>query len=79
MSINIESHLVETRVFKPSKDFSKNSYISSLAEYQELYRKSIKNPEKFWAQQAAELLTVAEEVEDSPRLERAFRKVVRRR
>src|ERR1700675_809905 len=56
MSNNIESHLIENRVFKPAKAFSKTAQISSLAEYQELYRKSIKNPEKFWAQQAVELL-----------------------
>jgi acetyl-CoA synthetase len=56
MSLNIESHLIENRVFKPAKAFAKKAHISSLAEYQELYRKSIKNPEKFWAQQAEELL-----------------------
>ena len=57
MSSNIESHLVENRVFKPKKDFSKKAHISSLEQYRELYRKSIKNPEKFWAEQAAENLT----------------------
>src|SRR6202051_1724241 len=56
MSLNIESHLIENRVFKPTKAFSKEAHISSFVEYQELYRKSIKNPEKFWAQQATELL-----------------------
>src|ERR1700692_1241447 len=56
MSTNIESHLIEKRVFKPKKDFAKKAHIGSLAEYQEIYRKSIKNPEKFWAQQASELL-----------------------
>src|SRR3984893_2854049 len=56
MNTNIESHLIENRVFKPAKSFSKNAYISSFAQYQELYRKSIKNPEKFLAQQAAKLL-----------------------
>src|SRR5260370_1819535 len=56
MSTNIESHLIENRVFKPAKSFSKNAYISSFEQYQELYRKSMKNPEKFFAQQAAELL-----------------------
>ncbi len=56
MSTNIESHLIENRVFKPAKSFSKNAYISSFEQYQELYRKSIKNPEKFFAQHAAELL-----------------------
>jgi acetyl-CoA synthetase len=56
MSTNIESHLVENRLFKPPKSFSKNAYIKSFQEYEELYRKSIKNPEKFWGQQASEFL-----------------------
>ncbi|HEX7194458.1 MAG TPA: AMP-binding protein, partial [Chthoniobacterales bacterium] len=56
MSTNIESHLIENRLFKPPKAFSKRAYVKNLAEYEELYRKSIKNPEKFWAQQASELL-----------------------
>ncbi len=53
---NIESHLIEKRVFKPSKDFSKKAYVGSMAEYQQLYKESIKNPEKFWGKQAS-LLT----------------------
>ena len=56
MSSHIESHLVENRVFKPSKSFTKRALISDFDEYEELYRKSIKNPEKFWGQQAEELL-----------------------
>ena len=52
----IESHLIENRTFKPAKGFSKRSYISSFERYQDLYRKSIKNPESFWSQQASELL-----------------------
>ena len=79
MSINIESHLIENRVFKPKKAFSKKAHISSLAEYQELYRKSIENPKKFWAQQASETSPVAEKVEDGSRVERTLRKVVRGR
>ena len=55
MSTNIESHLVENRVFKPSKEFSKQAYVGSMAEYRKLYEESIKSPEKFWARQAAEL------------------------
>jgi len=54
---NIESHLSEKRVFKPAKAFAKNAHISSFAEYEERYRKSIKNPDKFWAKEAGDLLT----------------------
>jgi acetyl-CoA synthetase len=56
LSNNIESRLIENRVFKPAKAFSKNAYISSFEEYQALYRRSIKDPEGFWSEQASELL-----------------------
>jgi acetyl-CoA synthetase len=56
MSAHIESHLVENRVFKPSKEFVKSARIKSFAEYKKLYAESIKSPEKFWAEQAADLL-----------------------
>jgi acetyl-CoA synthetase len=55
-SDNIESHLIENRVFNPTKTFSKKAYISSFELYRDLYRESIKNPEEFWSQQASELL-----------------------
>jgi acetyl-CoA synthetase len=50
------SHLVENRVFKPSKDFSKKARIGSLAEYKALWEESIYKPEKFWAREASELV-----------------------
>ena len=56
MSTHIESHLVEKRVFKPSKEFVKGARIRSFAEYKKIYAESIKSPEKFWAKQAADLL-----------------------
>ncbi|MGA7391316.1 MAG: acetate--CoA ligase [Terrimicrobiaceae bacterium] len=55
MSTDIESHLVEKRVFKPSKEFAKRAHLRSFAEYKRLYEESIKSPEKFWTKQAAEL------------------------
>ena len=56
MSKNIESHLVENRVFKPSKEFSKKARIQALAQYREMWEESIDKPEKFWAREAAELI-----------------------
>jgi acetyl-CoA synthetase len=53
---NIESHLVEKRVFKPSKEFSKKARIGSLAEYKSLWEESVKRPDKFWAREASELV-----------------------
>ena len=55
MSKNIESHLVEKRVFKASKDFSKNARIKSLAQYKRIHAESLANPDSFWAKEASEL------------------------
>jgi len=55
MSNNIESHLIENRVFKPSKEFSKKARIQSLAQYRKMWEESIKKPDKFWAREAADL------------------------
>src|SRR5213083_724891 len=56
MHDNIESHLVEKRIFKSPGDFAKNARIKSLAQYQRMYRESIRQPAKFWAREASELL-----------------------
>ncbi len=53
---NIESHLKETRVFKPSDRFVQRALIPSLEQYRELYQQSIQDPEGFWDKQATELL-----------------------
>ena len=55
MSDNIETHLHEKRVFKPSKDFSKKARVSTMAEYKRLHEESIKKPNTFWAREAKEL------------------------
>ena len=56
MAENIESHLVENRVFKPAREFAKNARIKSLEQYRRMYRESINRPEKFWAREACELV-----------------------
>ncbi len=45
----------EKRVFKPSKEFSSKAHIKSFKEYQDIYKKSIRNPKKFWAEKAKQL------------------------
>src|SRR5437660_595017 len=52
ISTNITSVLHETRVFPPSKDFSKGAHIKSLAHYRKLYGESIRSPDKFWGRAA---------------------------
>jgi acetyl-CoA synthetase len=54
-SENIESHLVEKRVFKPSKQFAKKARIGSMSQYKKLWEESIKRPDKFWSREASEL------------------------
>ena len=56
MANNIESHLIEKRVFKPARAFAKKARIGSFEEYRRLYRESIKKPDKFWAREAKELV-----------------------
>jgi acetyl-CoA synthetase len=56
MHDNIESHLIEKRVFRPPKEFAKKARIKSPDQYRRMYRESIKRPEKFWAREARELI-----------------------
>ena len=44
--------LQEKRVFKPSKDFSKQAHIGSMAQYRDMYEESVKRPAKFWTKVA---------------------------
>lgn len=52
MSKAIHSVLNEHRRFPPSQEFSERARISSLSQYEELYRRSIDEPEQFWSEVA---------------------------
>ena len=52
---DIDSTLRENRVFPPSPEFSAQAHIQSLAQYEALYKRSIEDPEGFWAEAAQEL------------------------
>jgi acetyl-CoA synthetase len=56
MHDNIESHLVEKRVFKPPGNFSRRARIKGLGQYRRMYRESMRQPAKFWAREASELV-----------------------
>ncbi len=56
-SSKIESHLQENRLFKPSKQAQKNAHVKSMKEYKKLYKRSMDDPEGFWAERADALLT----------------------
>ena len=55
MAKNIESHLIENRIFKPSTEFSKKARVGSMAEYKKMHAESVNKPDKFWAREAKEL------------------------
>jgi acetyl-CoA synthetase len=44
----IESSLQETRLFPPPAALSGSAHIQSMDQYQQMYRESIDDPEKFW-------------------------------
>ncbi|MBI5180303.1 MAG: acetate--CoA ligase [Nitrospirae bacterium] len=52
----IDVLMEEERKFPPPKTFSKMAHIKSLKQYKDLYKKSIKNPDAFWAKMAKEFL-----------------------
>ncbi len=52
---DLDSVLRENRVFPPTEEFSQRAYIGSLDEYERLYKRSIDDPEGFWAEAAREL------------------------
>ncbi|MBW2976692.1 acetate--CoA ligase [Candidatus Woesearchaeota archaeon] len=51
----ITSIMEEKRVFYPPKGFSKKACIKSMQDYEKLYKKSIEDPEAFWAEKASHL------------------------
>lgn len=52
---NLDSSLRENRVFEPTQEFRSKAHISSLEQYEEMYRRSVEEPERFWAEAASEL------------------------
>jgi acetyl-CoA synthetase len=51
----IHSFLKEARLFPPPPGFSDRAHVKSLAEYREIYARSVSDPEGFWAEQAETL------------------------
>lgn len=47
-------------VFAPNETISKNAYVSSFEQYQELYKKSIDDPQSFWGEIAKQFYWEAE-------------------
>lgn len=54
--MKIDTLLQENRLIQPPPFFTKNAHISSVAEYNAMYKESIDFPEQFWLKQAVTLL-----------------------
>ncbi|HUZ96215.1 MAG TPA: acetate--CoA ligase [Edaphobacter sp.] len=52
---NLDSSLRENRVFAPHAEFAAKAHVKSLEQYEAMYRRSVEQPEEFWAEAAAEL------------------------
>src|SRR6201982_1387476 len=52
---SFDSILHETREFLPPADFAAKAHVSGKAAYEELYRRSIEEPDVFWTEVAGEL------------------------
>jgi acetyl-CoA synthetase len=53
---DILSVLKEQRVFHPPEGFRQDAHVKSLDEYRALYRRSLEDPDAFWAEQAGALV-----------------------
>jgi len=51
----ITSMMEEKRVFNPPEEIRQKAYIKSLEEYQQIYQRSIEDPEGFWGELAEQL------------------------
>jgi len=57
MTQGMDVLLKEERVFLPPKELSEKAYIKSMAEYEALYKRSVEDPEGFWAEIAEQNIT----------------------
>ncbi|NWF75797.1 MAG: acetate--CoA ligase [Nitrospirae bacterium] len=53
----IDVLLPEKRAFPPSKEFSERAHIKNISEYEKLYKRSVEDPEGFWAEMAEKQIT----------------------
>jgi acetyl-CoA synthetase len=53
---NVESVYSERRVFQPPKAFVEKAYLKDMDEYKSLHRRSIEDPQGFWAEMGEEFI-----------------------
>jgi len=51
----IDSLMSEKRTFPPAKEIQSNAYVSSVEQYEEMWKESIDDPDGFWLKQAKSL------------------------
>ncbi len=51
---SVKSLMIEKRVFGPPREFVEKARIKSLHQYHEMWSKSVKKPDEFWAEMAEE-------------------------
>ncbi len=56
-SKEILSMAIEERVFDVPDNLKKDAYINSMEKYEQMYRESLDNPDKFWARLADEFMS----------------------
>ncbi len=54
---SIDVLMAEKRTFPPSKEFSERAHIKSMQEYEQMYKRSVEDPEGFWADMAERHIT----------------------
>ncbi len=55
VNVHLNSTLREDRVFPPPPEFAARAHVRTLEEYDRMYRRSVDEPEAFWADAAREL------------------------
>ena len=55
-SRGIDSYMAEGRTFPPPAELQNEAHITSMEQYQELYDRSINDPDAFWLEQAKEMV-----------------------
>ncbi len=54
---SIDVLMAEKRTFPPAKEFSERAHIKSMKEYEQIYKRSIEDPDGFWSEMAEKNLT----------------------
>ncbi len=50
-----KTRTMKDKKYPPTREFAKNAAVSSMRQYRELYKRSMEDPEGFWAEMAASL------------------------